>query len=148
MFQFNLADLIRLLLLVCVFERAVCVQVFIFALAVCVRQVVVRHIFSCLHVRLLQMLLLLLLCVGDLVDPAPEAADSSVQRRGGGVRAAVTPGNDPHQDPSTRLLLTHQPAAGVALTTVAMEEAGVWGAACAQCAMAGEAVAIALLALP
>lgn len=87
-------------------------------------------------------------CVDDLLDPAPEAADSSVEGGGGGVGAAVTPGDDPSEDPSPHLPLTHQPASRVALTTVAMEEAGVWRTAGTQGAVAGEAVAIALLTLP
>ncbi|KAA8581381.1 hypothetical protein FQN60_002962 [Etheostoma spectabile] len=79
---------------------------------------------------------------------APEAADSSVERWRGGVSAVVTPGNDPSEDPSTHLPLTHQPASRVALTVVVMEEASVWRTAGTQGAMAGKAVAIALLTLP
>lgn len=147
-FLFNLADFVGLLLIVCGFDLAVRVEVFVFALAVraflaCVRQIVVCQISSCLRVRLR-----LLSHADDLVDPAPEAADAGVERRGGRVSAAVTPGDEPGEDPSTRLALTQQPASGVALATVAMEEAGVWRTASAQCAVAGEAVAIALLTLP
>lgn len=87
-------------------------------------------------------------CAGDLFDPAPEAADSSVERWRGGVAAAVAPGDDPSEDPTTHLPLTYQPASRVSLTTVAMEEAGVWRTSSTQGAMAGEAVAIALLTLP
>lgn len=86
--------------------------------------------------------------VDDLLDPAPEAADSGVEGGRRGPRAAVTPGNDPGEDPSTHLPLTHQPASGVAITTVVAEEAGVWRTAGAQGAVAGEAVAVALLTLP
>lgn len=122
----DVVDFIGLLLLVRVFELAVCVS--------CVK---VRRVFG--H---------LCPCAGYLVDPAPEAAHSSVERGRGGVAAAVTPGDDPGQDPAARLVLTHQPAPGVALTTVAVEEAGVWRTAGAHGTVAGEAVAIALLALP
>lgn len=89
-----------------------------------------------------------LLRVDDLVHPAPEAADPRVQRRRGRVSAAVTSRDDPGQNPSSRLVLTHQPASGVALATVAAQEAGVRRAGCTKRAVAGEAVSEALLALP
>lgn len=86
--------------------------------------------------------------VHHLVHPASEAADTHVQRRGGGVGAAVAPGHHPAEEPSAPFSLAHQPASGVALATIAMEEAGVWRTASTQRAVTGEAVAIALLALP
>lgn len=143
---FDIIDFIRFLLIVRVLQLAVHVEVFILALGVCVCRVFadVCQIF----LRLCVCALFLRSRVGDLIDPAPEAADPSVQRRRGGVSAAVAPGDDPSEHPSTHLPLTHQPASGVALATVAMEEAGVWRAAGTQGAVAGEAVAIALFTLP
>lgn len=119
-----------------VFELAVHVLLLAGKVAVCVSRMVLRLLGTSVRAH-------------DLVDPAPEAADPHVQRGGGRVGAAVTPGDDPGEDPSAGLLLlAHQPASRVALATVAMEEAGVWRTAGAQRAVAGEAVAIALLALP
>ena len=140
----DVADFVCFLLIVRVFELAVRVEVFFLVFLVCVRQVFVCQIV--LRVRACARLFGT--CADDLVDPAPEAADSRVQRGRGRVAAAVAPGDDPSEDPATRLLLTHQAAAGVALTTVVMEEAGVGRTAGAQGAVAGEAVAIALLTLP
>lgn len=127
----------------CVFELAVRVEGISAALAVCVFYMRVRHV-------LVWRVCMSPLCprAHHLVHPAPEAADSRVERWRGGVAAAVTPGHHPSQDPPTRLLLAQQPASRVALTTVITEEAGVWRTASAQRAVAGVAVAIALLALP
>lgn len=139
---FNLTDFI-----VCVFEVGVHVGVLILTL-VCVCEVIVgvRRAVLCLCVSVC--VLWMSVCVHDLVDPAPEAADAGVQRRGGGVGTAVTSGDNSCEHPSTCLLLTHQPASRVALATITMEEAGVWGTAGTKCAVTGEAVAIALLTLP
>lgn len=90
----------------------------------------------------------LVLQAGHLLHPGPEAAHPGVERGRGGVAAAVAPGDHPGERPPPRLALAHQASSGVALATVAVEEAGVRGAACAQRAVAGEAVAVALLALP
>ena len=84
----------------------------------------------------------------DLVDPAPEPADPGVEGWSRGLATPVTPGNGPGQDPAAPLALAHQPSAAVALTTIAMETAGVRGAAGAQRSVAGVAVAIVLLTLP
>lgn len=134
-FLFDLADVI-----VDVLELAVHVETLI---GLCVREVIGGVCFR----------VCVLLCrtssrVRDLVDPAPEAADSRVQSGRGGVGAAITPGNDPGKHPSARLLLTHQPASGVALATVVMEETGVRRTAGTKGAMSGEAVAVTLLTLP
>lgn len=86
--------------------------------------------------------------VDDFIDPASEAAHPGIQRRGGRVRAAIASGDNPSDDPSARLLLAQQPASRVALATIPVNEAGVWGAAGAQRAMTGEAVTEALLTLP
>lgn len=86
----------------------------------------------------------------DVVDPAAEAANACVQCRRGGVGAAVAPGNHSCQHPPAGLGVTQQAAAGVAAATfaAAVDRAGVRGAAGAHGAVAGEAVAVALLALP
>lgn len=98
---FNLIDFIWWLLIVCVF--AVRVEGHIFALAVRVCYVIMRQIFLYMCVWRLWA------CsrVDDLVDPAPEAADSRVERRWGRIGAAVTPGDNASEDPSTCLRLTH-----------------------------------------
>lgn len=140
----DVVDLVCFLLIGCVFELAVRVEVFILVFLARVRQVFVCQIL----LRVGVCARLLCTRVGDLINPAPEAADACVERGRGRVAAAVAPGDDPGEDPATRLFLTHQAASGVALTTVVVEEAGVGRAASAQGAVAGEAVAIALLTLP
>jgi len=149
----SITDFIGFLLVVCVFEFSVRAELFILALDACVFlaracRVIVNACQILLCVRVCVRFLCMFSCVRDLMDPAPEAADSSVERGRRGAGAAVTPGNDPDEDPSARLRLAHQPASGVALTTVVMQEAGVRRTACTQGAVAGEAVAVALLALP
>lgn len=76
----DLIDFIRRLLIVCVFELPVRVEVFIPAFAMCVFLMRVRQVF----VKVCQVFLHLcvwFLCprVDDLIDPAPKAADSSVE---------------------------------------------------------------------
>lgn len=141
----DLGDFVGFLLAVCVFELSLRVEVIILALAVCVFHVCVRHV---LVWRVCVCVWPLGPRVHHLVHPAPEAADSGVERRRGRVAAAVAPGDHPSQDPPPRLLLAQQPASGVAPTTVVTEEAGVRRTAGAQGPVAGVAVAIALLALP
>lgn len=104
----DLIDFIRRLLIVCVFELPVRVEVFIPAFAMCVFLMRVRQVF----VKVCQVFLhlcvwFLCLRVDDLIDPAPKAADSSVERRWGRVAAALTPCHDPSEDPTTGLPLTH-----------------------------------------
>lgn len=80
----DIIDFIRLLLIVCVLELAVRVEVFILPLAVCVFLVRVRQVFVkvCqIFLRLCVCARFLCSCIDDLVDPAPEAADSGVERR-------------------------------------------------------------------
>lgn len=101
---FDIVDFVCLLLVVCVFELAVHVEVLFLALAVCVLLMCVCKVIVnvCqIFLRLCVCVRLLCSCVDDLLDPAPEAADSSVQRGRGGVGAAVTPGDDPGEDPPT-----------------------------------------------
>lgn len=141
----DISDLVAFLSAVCVFQLALRAEVITVALAVGVFCMRVRHV---LVWRVCACVWRLCPRVHHLVHPAPEAADSGVERRRGGVAAAVTPGDHPDQDPPTRLLLAQQPPSGVSLTAVVTEEAGVWRTASAQGAVAGVAVAIALLALP
>lgn len=126
--MFDITDFIGLLCLLLLRVRYVIVNVRHILLCVCV-------LGSCFGVE-------------DLLDPAPEAAHSGVERWRGGGGAAVTSSDDPSEDPTPGLLLAHQPSAGVTLTVVAVEEAGVGRAAGAQRAVAGEAVTIALFTLP
>lgn len=75
----DIIDFIRLLLIVCVLELAVRVEVFILPLAVRVCQVFVK---VCqIFLRLCVCARFLCSCIDDLIDPAPEAADSGVERR-------------------------------------------------------------------
>lgn len=103
----HISDFIGFLSTVCVFELALRVEGIIAALAVCVFYMRVRHV---LVWRVCLCTWPLCPRVHHLVQPAPEAADSRVERWRGGVAAAVTPGHHPNQDPPTRLLLAQQPA--------------------------------------
>lgn len=84
--------------------------------------------------------------MGDLLDPGQEAADPRVDARRGGIAAAVTPGDDPGEDPALAFTLAHQGAATVTLAAVGTVT--VREGASAQHAVAGVALTIALLALP
>lgn len=90
---------------VCVLEAGLLMSAFVFELLVCVEVFIVGNVIigarglvsrrcGCVH------FLQTPVRVDDLVDPAPEAAHSGVQRRGGRVGAAVAPGDDPSHDPS------------------------------------------------